>query len=81
MVRTVFVEMQPFKGVENYFTDSLPYKENDKVIKKSLSDDIDSGNEADSESGEDPTVSFDEEMIITYLDGPDCNNFTDNGDE
>ena len=34
MVRTVFVEMQPFKGVENYFTDSLLYKENSKVVKK-----------------------------------------------
>jgi len=25
MVRTVFVEMQPFKRVDNYFTDSLLY--------------------------------------------------------
>ena len=60
MVRTMFVEIQSFKGVENYFTDSLFYKENGKVIKKSLSDDIDSGNEADSESGKNPTVSFDD---------------------
>jgi len=51
------------------------------VIKKSLPDDIDSGNEADSESGEDPTVSFDEETIIAYLVDPDCNNSTDNSDE
>ena len=79
MVKTVFAKMQPFKGVENYFTDSLLYKENGKVIKKSLPDDIDSGNEVDLESGEDLTVSFDEEMIIAYLDDPDCNNFADNG--
>jgi len=26
-------------------------------------------------------VSFDEEMIIVYLDDPDCNNSADNGDE
>jgi len=31
MIMTVFVEMQPFKGVESYFTDSLLYKENGKV--------------------------------------------------
>ena len=81
MIRTVFAEMQLFKGVENYFTDSLLYKENGKVIKKSLPDDIDSGNEVDSELGEDPTVSFDEKTIIAYLNDPDCNNSTDNGDE
>jgi len=79
--------MQPFKGVENYFTDSnyfidsLLYKENGKVIKISFPDDIDNGNEVDSESGEDPTVSFDEKMIKAYLDDSDCNNFADNGDE
>ena len=39
-VRTVFAKMQPFKGVKNYFTDSLLYKESCKVIKKSLPDDI-----------------------------------------
>ena len=65
--------------MEKYFTDSLLYKENDKVVEKLLPDDIDSSNKADSESGEDPTVSFDEEMIIAYLDDPDCNNFADNG--
>jgi len=67
--------------MENYFTDSLLYKENDKVVEKSLSDDIDSGNEADSESRDDLEVFFDEEPIIAYLNDPDCNNFTDNGDE
>jgi len=58
MVKTVFAEMQPFTRVENYFTDSLLYKENGKVVKKSLPDDIDSGNIADFESGDDPTIFF-----------------------
>jgi len=80
MVKTVFAEMQPFKGVENYFIDSLFYKENSKVVKKPLPDDINSGNEADSESGEDPTVSFDRKTILAYLNDPDCNNSGDNGD-
>ena len=32
MVRMVLAEMQPFKRVENYFTDSLLYRENGKVV-------------------------------------------------
>ena len=58
MVRMVFGEVQSFKRVENYFTDSLLYRENDIVVKKSLPNDIDNGNKVDSESGEDPEVSF-----------------------
>jgi len=76
----VFAKTQTFKRVENYFTDSLLYKENGKVVKKSLPDDIDSGNKADSESGDDPSISFDEEPIITYLNDPDYNNSADNGE-
>ena len=48
MVRTVFAEMQSFKGVENYFTDSLLYRDIGKVVEKLLTDDIDRGNEANS---------------------------------
>jgi len=48
MIRTVFAEMQPFKGVNNYFIDSLLYRENGKVVEKSLLEDIDSGDELDS---------------------------------
>jgi len=46
-----------------------------------LPDDTDNGNEADSESGDDPKVSFDEEPIIAYLNDPDCNNSANNDDE
>ena len=81
MVRMVFVEMQPFKGVENYFTDSLLYKENGKVVKKMLHGDTDSGNEADSESEGDLEVSFEEEPIVAYLNNPDCNTPAEDGDE
>ena len=73
----MFTEMQPFKGVENYFTDSLLYK----VVGKTLPNDINSGNEVDSESREDPEVSFNEEPIVAYLNDPDCNNSVNNGDE
>jgi len=55
--------MQSFKGVEYYFVDSLLYKENGKVVEKSLPYDINSGSEADSQSREDSEVSFDEELM------------------
>jgi len=44
-------------------------------------DDIDGGNEADLESGEDPEISFDEELIVAYLNNPDYNNSANNGNE
>ena len=46
-----------------------------------MPDDIDSGNEADSESGDDPVVSFDEEPIVAYFDNPNCYNFAKTDDE
>ena len=49
-VRTVFAEKQPFKGVENYFTDALLYQEASGTPGEPLPDDDESGNEADSES-------------------------------
>ena len=50
MVQMVFAEKQPFKGMKNYFTDALLYKEASKASKEPLPDDDDSGNETDSES-------------------------------
>jgi len=67
--------------VENYFTDSLLYQENNKPVKKPLPDDIDSGNEADSESEEDAQATFSMEPIVAYLDEPDCNNPAENENE
>jgi len=45
VVRMVFIEIQPFKGVENYVTDSLLYQEDNKLVKQLLPDDVDSDNE------------------------------------
>ena len=81
MVRTVFAEMQLFKGVEKYFIDSLLYRENDKVVKESLIEDIDRVNEANSELGDEPVTTFDEELIVAYFNDPDCNNSTENDSE
>jgi len=46
-----------------------------------LPDDIDSGNEANSESGEDESAIFSIEPIVAYLDDFDCNNLAKNEDE
>jgi len=34
MVRTLFAKMKPLKGAKNYFSNSLLYKENSKVVKE-----------------------------------------------
>ena len=51
--QTVFTEKQPFKWVENYFTDCLLYQGDNEIAKEPLLEDDDSGNKADSESEED----------------------------
>ena len=67
VVQTAFAEMQPFKGMENYFTDSLLYQENNKPVKQSFPGYVDSGNEANSESEEDTWATFSIEPIVAYL--------------
>jgi len=67
MMRMVFPETQPFKGVKNYFADSLLYQESSKVTKQPLPDDIDSGNEAEPESEEDTLATFAMYPLVAHL--------------
>ena len=48
-VRTLIAERHPFKGVENYFTDSLLYQEPEETNETPQPEEPDSGNEADIE--------------------------------
>ena len=48
-VRTLIVERHPFKGVENYFTDSLLYQDSMEINENLQPVEPDSGNEADTE--------------------------------
>ena len=80
-VRTIFAEKQPFKGVENYFTEAFLYQEANKIAKKSLPEDINSGNEADSEPEEDTPATFTFKPIVAYLNDPECNNPTEDDGE
>ena len=81
VIRTVFAEVQQFKGMKNYFTDSLLYQEDIESLKQSLPDDIDSGNEADSKSEEDAPTTISIESIVTYLNDYDCNSQAENEGE
>ena len=57
VVKTVFAEVYPFRGVENYFTDAILYQESHEVVKENAPVESDSGNEADSE----PEITLDDE--------------------
>ena len=48
-VRTLIAERHPFKGVENYFTDSLLYQDSLEINENPQPEEPDSGNEADTE--------------------------------
>jgi len=48
-VRTLIAEKHPFKGVENYFTDSLLYEDFLETVEDPSLEDPDSSNEADTE--------------------------------
>jgi len=73
--------VQPFKEVENYFTDSLLFQEDIDPLKQSLPDNVDSGNEPDLESEEDAPATISIEPIVAYLNDYDCNNSAENEGE
>ena len=78
-VKTVFADTQPFKGVENYFTDAVFYLDTHSTAAEDLPD-PDSGEEADGEDdflldssvsnfgnlncNDDTTVDIDDEWVI-----------------
>jgi len=70
----VFAKKQPFKRVENYFTDALLYQEANEVAKEPLLEDDDSCNEANSESEEETPATLDFKPIVAYFNDPQCNN-------
>ena len=52
-VRTLIAKRHPFKGVENYFTDFLLYQASLKADENPYPEELDSGNEVDTEAEED----------------------------
>ena len=52
-VRTFIAERHPFKWVENYFTDSLLYQDSLEADENPHPEEIDSGNDVDTEPEDD----------------------------
>ena len=52
-VRTLIEERHPFKGIENYFTDSLLYQDSLEADENPHPEEPDSDNKADKEPEED----------------------------
>jgi len=76
-VKTVFASLQPFKGVENYFTDSIFYSDDEENDEEPIFH-VDDGNEADSEC--EPVMATDNPLVI-YLDDIPCNSDTVDDDD
>ena len=52
-LKTLITKRHPFKGVENYFTDSLLYQDSLEVDENSYQEELNSGNKADTKPEED----------------------------
>ena len=72
-MQTLIAERHPFKGVENYFTDSLLYQDSVEVPQP---DEPDSGNEADTEPEKEECL-WELEPLVTSSDKLDVNNTAD----
>ena len=66
-VRTLIAQRHLFKGVENYFTDSLPYQDSYETEENPHPEEPDSGNEADMEPEEDKCL-WEINLLVTSID-------------
>ena len=73
-VQTLIAGRHPFKGVENYFTDSLLYQDSLAMNKNPQSEEPDSGNEADSESEAEEECLWELNPLVTSINKLDINN-------
>jgi len=67
-------EKHPFKRVENYFTDSLLYQDPLEVVEDSSPEDLDSGNEADTELEPEGECLWELNPLATSIEKLDFNN-------
>jgi len=73
-VRTLIVERHPFKGVENYFTDSLLYQDSLEIDENPQSEELDSDNEADTEPEAEKECLWELNPLVTSVNKLDVNN-------
>ena len=72
-VQTLIAERHPFKGVENYFTDSLLYQESVETDEVPQPEEPDSGNEADTEPEKEECM-WELDPFVTGINKPDVDN-------
>ena len=73
----LIAERHPFKGVENYFTDSLMYQESLEMNENSQPGEPDSGNEADIEPEVEEKCIWELNPLVTSINKLDVNNAAD----
>jgi len=76
-VRTLIAERHPFKGVENYFTDSLLYQDSLEMNVNSQPEEPDSGNEADTEPEVEEKCTWELNPLVPSINKLDVNNTAD----
>jgi len=70
----LITEKHPFKGVKNYFTDSLLYQDSLETSKNPQSEEADSGNEADTEPEVEEECLWELNPLVTSINKLDVNN-------
>ena len=71
-VRTLIAKRDMFKGVENYFTDSLLYQDSLEIDENPYPEEHDSGNEANTEPEEEECL-WEINPLVTSIDKLDFN--------
>ena len=79
-VRTLIAEKHPFKGVENYFTDSLLYQDSLETSENPQPEEPDSDNEADTEPEAEEECMWELNPLVTSINKLDVNNTADVGE-
>jgi len=73
-VRTLIAKRHPFKGVENYFIDSLLYQDSLETNENPQSEEPDSGNETDIEPEAEEECLWELNPLVTSINKLDVNN-------
>ena len=70
----MIAERHPFKGVENYFTDSLLYQDSLKINKNLQPEEPYSGNEVDTKPKKEEECTWELNPLVMSINKPDVNN-------
>jgi len=73
-MRTLIAKKYPFKGVDNYFTDSLLYQDPLEAAKDPSPEDSNSSNKADTEPEPEEECLWELNPLVMGIDKLDCNN-------